>query len=63
MQKKIIEYCKLAKSKKQIAEYLGYKTVKTLRPHMQPLLDAGLLRMTIQDNPNDKRQRYVAVMK
>ena len=49
-------------SKTEIAEYCGYKNTKgfTTR-YLKPLLESGLLQMTIPGKPNSRSQKYVAV--
>ncbi len=59
-QNKIIKYCALPRSKKEISEFLGYKSVKSILKYIYPLLETGKLVMTIPDKPNSKNQKYVA---
>lgn len=57
-------YCQTPRSRKQIQEYLdlsdkGFFMDSVLRP----LLEDGVLVMTIPENPHDVKQRYVATQK
>ena len=59
---KILAFCSSPHSKTEIAEYCGYKNTKgfTTR-YLKPLLESGLLQMTIPGKPNSRSQKYVAV--
>lgn len=59
MAEKIIEYCHQPHSKKEIAEYLGYKSVKSIKIIMEKLLADGRILMTNPDKPNSSKQKYV----
>lgn len=55
----LISFCKSPKSRKEIAEYLGIKTLTFVtREYIQPLVDAGKLKLTIPDKPKSKNQKY-----
>lgn len=58
-QNKILGYCLEAKSKREIAEYLGYKTVKSITAIIKPLIEDGVLGMTIPDKPKSINQKYI----
>ena len=59
-QDRILEYCKIPRSKAEIAEVLGYKDVKSFgKNHLKPLVASHKLLMTIPDKPTSKNQRYV----
>jgi ATP-dependent DNA helicase RecG len=62
-ERKILEYCKKPRSKKEIAEYLGYKTIKSIKDDVELLLADGKIIMTIPDKPRSKNQKYVTVKK
>lgn len=46
--------------KKEIAELMGYKTIKNINREMKRLLDNGKLIMSIPDKPKSKNQRYMS---
>lgn len=56
---KIMGFCREAHSKKEIAEYLGYKTVKSIKTIMDKLLAEGKIMMTNPEKPNSSKQRYI----
>ena len=58
----VLAYCNVPRSKKEIAEYCGYKDVKSFAArYLRPLLDEGRLKLTIPKKPTSSKQRYVAV--
>lgn len=59
-QDKILSYCKIPRSKKEITAFLGYKDTKSVaKNYLRPLIQEGKLVMTIPDKPHSKNQRYV----
>ena len=63
-QDKILEFCKVSKTTKEIMEYLGLKDRRNFYlKYMKPLLEKGLLQMTIPEKPNHKNQKYVSSKK
>lgn len=61
-EKGLLEFCKMPRSRKEIAEYLGVASAQyALKRYLIPLLDAGLIRMTIPQKPKSSKQRYETV--
>lgn len=61
-QDKIIVFCAEPRSKAEIAEHCGFRSIKHLSDkYLKPLLNSGLLAMTIPDKPNSRNQKYIAV--
>ena len=57
---RIIEFCSTARSKKEIAAFLGYKDIGNLtRRYIAPLVAEGLLKMTEPDNLTSRNQKYI----
>lgn len=56
---KILEFCKEPHSKKEIMEYKHARNFTIL--YLKPLLEKGLLQMTIPEKPNHKNQKYVSI--
>ena len=54
----ILEYCKTERTRKEIAEHLGYKTVKSAKKYIDALVENGLLGMTVPDKPSRPLQKY-----
>jgi len=54
----LLEFCKIPKSREEIADFIGktqYYAVKTV---VTPLVNSGKLKMTIPDKPKSKNQKY-----
>lgn len=58
----LLEFCRTPRSRQEIAEFLGIKTIFYVsEKYIQPLLEEGLLKMTIPDKPKSRNQRFYAV--
>ena len=55
----ILVYCKTPQPLKEIMIKVGIKKRGNITPYIKPLLQAGLLAMTIPDKPRSRFQRYV----
>ena len=63
-QKDIVNFCSVPRSAQEILERIGVSNqTRTRKKYIQPLLDLGVLEMTIPDNPNDRNQKYRKVRK
>lgn len=60
-EKRILSICKKEKSKLEIANLMGYRTIKSIKPEVESLLKQGKLKMPIPDKPKSKNQKYIAV--
>lgn len=61
---KITAYCKEPRKKSEIMAYCGYKNAKSFtKKYLKPLMDQGLITMTIPDKPNSQNQRYITNVK
>ena len=60
----ILSFCSEARTRKEIAAYCGYKDLRHFSArYLNPLIEAGSLKMTIPDKPNSRLQKYVTVKK
>lgn len=58
---RIIIYCEEPKTAIQIMNYLGYKNIKRFRrDYIKPLVEKGILKMTIPDKPTSRNQKYIS---
>ena len=58
--KMILAYCSEARSKREICEHLGFSNLTYFtRTYLKPLIENGMLKMTLPDKPNSKHQRYI----
>lgn len=57
---KILEFCKTARTKKEISEHIGYKNLTYMtRTYIKPLLESGKLAYTIPEKPQSRLQKYI----
>lgn len=59
-EKQILRICKEKRSKQEIATLMGYRTIKSIKPEVDSLLNKGKLKMSIPDKPKSKNQKYIA---
>ena len=60
-EKRLLAFCRVPRSKKEIAGYLGLKTLAyVMKKYIGPLLERGQLRPTVPEQPRSHRQRYVS---
>ena len=58
----ILEFCKIARSKKEICEYLSYSNLTYFtRTYLNPLIESKKLVRTIPDKPSSRNQKYIRV--
>lgn len=63
-QDEILSFCFEPRSKAEIAEHCGYKSIKHFTDkYLKPMLEAGYLAMTIPGKPHSPKQKYVATVK
>ncbi|MHB8056558.1 MAG: Fic family protein [Desulfuromonadaceae bacterium] len=56
----VLEYCREPRSRSDIQHCVGMKDLEHFRLKvLQPLLEKGLLLMTIPDKPKSSKQRYI----
>lgn len=57
---KVIEFCSEAKSTSEIMDFLGLKSRPSFKKRiLDPMLQSGLIVMTMPDKPTSRNQRYV----
>lgn len=60
VKKQILEFCKIARTKKEIPEYIGYKNLTYMtRTFLKPLLESNKLAYTIPEKPQSRLQKYM----
>lgn len=58
----LLAFCRTPRSRQEIANYLGVKTVFYAMGHyVQPLLQSGQLAMTIPESPKSRKQKFYTV--
>ena len=58
-QQDIVNFCSVPRSAKEILDRKGlYNQSRARKKYIQPLVEMGVLEMTIPENPNDRNQKY-----
>ena len=58
----ILEYCRNERNIFEIMHFVGYKNrTRVRRDYIKPMVERGILRMTIPDKPSSKNQKYISV--
>ncbi len=61
-QKRILQFCKEPRSRKEITEFLGKTQYYVGKTFIEPLVQQGLLAETIPEIPRSPKQKYVTVL-
>ncbi len=57
----ILEFCKNARTLKEITNEFGFKDIATFKKHyINPLLEKGTLQLTIPEQPKNRNQKYIS---
>lgn len=60
----VLKFCQVARSNKEIMEHLGLKPIhKNLERYVKPLLNKGLLQLTVPEKVNSRFQKYLTTEK
>lgn len=55
----LIDFCMTPRTRKELADYLGLSSVTyAIKQYIQPLIDQGIILLSIPDAPSSSRQRY-----
>lgn len=55
----IVNFCKIPRTREELTQFTGKSRNYTMTKIIQPLLDQGLLKLTMPDKPKSSLQRYV----
>jgi ATP-dependent DNA helicase RecG len=61
MQNDLLAFCATPRTRAEILEFTGFTRFYTMNSIAQPLVDQGLLKMTMPDKPKSPKQTWVAV--
>lgn len=57
--RELLTFCRIPRTRKEIGDYLGIETIAfAVRKYIQPLVNAGKLKLTIPEKPRSKNQKY-----
>lgn len=55
----LLEFCKKFRTRQEIADFLGIKTIShAIKNHIMPLVDKGLIELEYPEKPRSSKQRY-----
>lgn len=58
----LLLFCQTPRTRREIADYLGLTSVTyAIQRHIMPLVEQGLIRMSVPDKPKSQKQRYQTV--
>jgi ATP-dependent DNA helicase RecG len=57
----VLAFCQSPRSRDEISRFTGFSQYYTMSRIIKPMVDQGLLRMTIPDKPKSKHQKFVTV--
>lgn len=61
IESEIIEFCNTGKSREQIAKFFSFENPSyMIKKYVIPLVEKGLLKMTLPDKPKSKNQKFVS---
>ena len=61
VRRKVVQFCSDPKTTSEIMEFLGLKSRPSFKKRiLDPMLENGLLKMTIPEKPTSRNQKYVA---
>ena len=55
----VIEFCSVPGSRKEIVDYIGKSKNHVMSQIVAPLVESGVLKMTISEKPKSSQQRFV----
>lgn len=57
----LLRFCATPRSRAELTDFTGMSRYHTMNAIVQPLIDAGKLRLTMPDKPKSSKQKYVTV--
>ena len=62
IEKRLLDFLEMPRSRKEIAEHLGIRTISyAIQTYITPLIDKKLVKMTIPESPRSHSQQYVRI--
>lgn len=61
-EEKLLRFCAIPRNRQEIAAFLGIKSIPyAIKAHVTPLVEQGLIALSIPEKPKSPKQRYTAV--
>jgi ATP-dependent DNA helicase RecG len=61
MQNDLLVFCAIPRTRAEIIEFTRFTRFHTMNNIVQPLVEAGILKMSLPDKPKSPKQTYVKV--
>ena len=59
LEQEILDYCRTPRSREELADRFGFEAPSYfIKTYIYPLIDAGMIKMTLPDKPKSKYQKY-----
>ena len=59
MQEDILDFCNIPRSRAELVEFTGMSRYYTMSAIVQPMIDAGKIKLTIPEKPKSSKQKYI----
>ena len=57
--KELVLFCRIPRTRKEICEYLGLNSITyAIQTHVMPLVEKGIIKMSIPDKPKSPKQLF-----
>ena len=63
-EEELLHFLEIPRTRKEVVEYLGLSSVVyAIQTYITPLVEKGLIRLTIPEKPSSRNQRFVRAQK
>ena len=60
----LLEFCRIPRTRQEISEFLGLSsTTYAIQTYVNPLIERGLIRLSVPDKPGSSKQRFTSAMR
>ncbi|MBQ9110196.1 MAG: AAA family ATPase, partial [Oscillospiraceae bacterium] len=56
----IVKFCEIPRTRDELQKFTGYSKYYTMSKIVQPLIESGVLQLTMPEKPKSPYQKYVA---
>ncbi len=61
---RLLEFCRIPRTRQEISEFLGLSsTTYAIQTYVNPLIERGLIRLSVPGKPGSSKQRFTSVMR
>lgn len=54
----LLDFCKIPRTRDEVISFMGFSRYYTMSRIVKPLVEKGLLKMSLPDKPKSTQQRY-----